>query len=92
MCQVLLLDEHVEEALALLEKVGHSGRPVAQIDTLKRRFKQQAAFIYFTRNELEISLELFLESDLDERELISIFPGLMPASTCKLSFPFCILY
>ncbi|KAJ1521054.1 hypothetical protein ONE63_002762 [Megalurothrips usitatus] len=79
--EVLLIDEHVEEALALLEKVGHPGRLMGQVDSLKKRFKQQAAFIYFARSDLENALDLFLDSDVDERELISLFPGLMPAST-----------
>ncbi|XP_034243766.1 transforming growth factor-beta receptor-associated protein 1-like [Thrips palmi] len=79
--EVLLLDEHVEEALALLEKMGPHNRSVGHVDPLKRRFKQQAAFIYFARSELEVALDLFLDSEVDERELISLFPGLLPSST-----------
>lgn len=79
--EVLLADEHVEEALALLEKMGPLNRSMGHTDPLKRRFRQQAAFIYFARSELEVALDLFLESEVDERELISLFPGLLPSST-----------
>lgn len=79
--EALLVDEHVEEALSLLEKVGHSGGLPGQIDPLKKRFKQQAAFIYFARSDLEIALDLFLDSEIDEREIISIFPGIMPSAS-----------
>ncbi|KAK3925412.1 Transforming growth factor-beta receptor-associated protein 1 [Frankliniella fusca] len=82
--EALLVDEHVEEALSLLEKVGNSGHLVGQIDPVKKRFKQQAAFIYFSRSELEIALDLFLDAEVDERELISIFPRLMPSATTFL--------
>ncbi|XP_052131326.1 transforming growth factor-beta receptor-associated protein 1 [Frankliniella occidentalis] len=79
--EALLVDEHVDEALSLLEKVGHPGRQSGQIDPLKRRCKQQAACIYFSRSDLEIALDLFLDLEIDERELISIFPGIMPSAT-----------
>lgn len=90
--QMLLVDEHVEEALSLLEKIGHAGRLTGHIDPLKKRFKQQAAFIYFTRSDLEIALDLFLDSEVDERELVSIFPGLMPSSTCESFEPFSLVF
>lgn len=79
------MDEHVEEALALVEKMGHNSS-VGHVDPLKRRFKQQAAFIYFARSELEVALDLFLDSEVDERELISLFPGLLPSSTCQFYY------
>ncbi|GIY25978.1 transforming growth factor-beta receptor-associated protein 1 [Caerostris darwini] len=46
-----------------------------------QKIQQQAGFIEFSLLHFEEAKELFLEGQLDVRELISLFPDLLPASS-----------
>jgi len=83
--QVLLADGRVEEALSLAEKAGR-GKP--ETDLSRKLVQNQVAFVYFSRLEMEKAQELFIEGEIDVRELISLFPGLLAASSSKL--PHCL--
>ncbi|CAB3383602.1 Hypothetical predicted protein [Cloeon dipterum] len=86
--QALLADKKVDEALDLVHNANYSGYTSEQFGKLSQRFKQQAAFAYFATKEFQRAQEMFIESAVDVREVISLFPNLMPeASTFVRSIP-----
>uniref|UniRef100_T1J114 CNH domain-containing protein n=1 Tax=Strigamia maritima TaxID=126957 RepID=T1J114_STRMM len=79
--QALLEDERISEALELCKHANKSGMEKEQYLNIYQRFQQQAAFIHLSRFHFEEAKELFLSSNLDIRELISLYPNLLPIST-----------
>jgi len=52
-----------------------------QYQKVYNKIQQQAAFICFSNGEFGKARELFDSSSVDPREVISLFPGLMPPSS-----------
>ena len=49
--------------------------------TIYNKIQQQAGFIYFSNGDFDKAHELFESGAVDPREVISIFPGLLPPSS-----------
>lgn len=79
--QALLSDKKVGEALELAKYSNKAGLSKDLFKKIFQRIQQQAGFIEFSQFHFEEAKELFQEGHLDVRELISIFPGLLPADT-----------
>jgi hypothetical protein len=71
----------VEEALELAQNANRVGMTKEQFQKLYYKIQQQAAFIHFSNGEFDKAQELFVSGSVDPREVISIFPGLMPPSS-----------
>ncbi|KAF2359638.1 Citron (CNH) domain [Trinorchestia longiramus] len=74
--QVLLSEERVEEAVELCEQ--HGG---PQHEQLVRMVLQRAGFLRLLQEQYNAVADYFLRGHLDPRELMHIFPGLLPASS-----------
>ncbi|XP_076353526.1 transforming growth factor-beta receptor-associated protein 1-like [Tachypleus tridentatus] len=79
--QALLADRKVAEALELARYSNKGNVTETQFQKTFLRIQQQAGFIQFSLYLFEEAKELFLKGLLDVRELISIYPGLLPASS-----------
>lgn len=79
--QVLLADSRVEEALELAQNANRVGMTKEQYQKVYNKIQQQAAFICFSVGDFGKAQELFDSSNVDPREVISLFPGLMPPSS-----------
>jgi hypothetical protein len=79
--QVLLADSRVEEALELAQNANRVGLTKEQYHKMYNKIQQQAAFICFSNGEFSKARVLFDSSSVDPREVISLFPGLMPPSS-----------
>ncbi|GIY91426.1 transforming growth factor-beta receptor-associated protein 1 [Caerostris extrusa] len=79
--QALLNDKKVTEALELAKYSNKAGLSKEQFRNVYQKIQQQAGFIEFSLLHFEEAKELFLEGQLDVRELISLFPDLLPASS-----------
>ncbi|XP_015915375.1 transforming growth factor-beta receptor-associated protein 1 [Parasteatoda tepidariorum] len=77
----LLADKKVSEALELAKYSNKAGLSKEQYRIVLQRIQQQAGFIEFSLLHFDEAKELFQESQLDVRELISLFPDLMPGSS-----------
>lgn len=77
----MLTDARVEEALELAQNANRMGMTKEQFQKIFHKIQQQAAFIYFSNGEFDKARELFGSGDVDPREVISVFPGLMPPSS-----------
>ncbi|UYV65472.1 TGFBRAP1 [Cordylochernes scorpioides] len=75
--QSLLLDKQVEEALELVKFASKSTLPKEQTEKLVQRVYQQAGFIKLFEGSFDQAMELLLQSDIDPREVIRLFPGLL---------------
>ncbi|XP_043926934.1 transforming growth factor-beta receptor-associated protein 1 [Protopterus annectens] len=78
--QDLLVSHKVEEAL-VLAKGARKNIPKDKFQVMYRRILQQAGFIQFAQLQFLEAKELFRKSQLDVRELISLFPLLMPSTS-----------
>uniref|UniRef100_A0AAZ3RRR3 CNH domain-containing protein n=1 Tax=Oncorhynchus tshawytscha TaxID=74940 RepID=A0AAZ3RRR3_ONCTS len=78
--QELLAGHRVEEALALTEGVRRN-IPKDKFQILHKRILQQAGFIQFGQLQFLEAKEHFRTGQLDVRELISLYPLLLPASS-----------
>ncbi|XP_018418950.1 PREDICTED: transforming growth factor-beta receptor-associated protein 1 [Nanorana parkeri] len=78
--QDLLSNQRVEEAL-VLAKGARRNIPKEKFQVMYRRILQQAGFIQFAKLQFLEAKELFRTSHLDIRELISLYPLLMPSSS-----------
>lgn len=78
--QDLLASHRVEEALTLTEGAQRN-IPKDRFQILHRRILQQAGFIQFGQLQFLEAKEHFRKGQLDVRELISLYPLLLPAST-----------
>ncbi|CAH1787439.1 unnamed protein product [Owenia fusiformis] len=74
----LLADRRVSEALALAKNAKKVGLTREQFQRMYRRLQQQAGFIEFAQQHFDECRELFKTGRLDVRELISLYPFLMP--------------
>lgn len=79
--QALLADKKVSEALELAKYSNKAGLSKEQFKIMFQRIQLQAGFIEFSLLHFEETQELFHEGQLDIRELISIFPDLLPSSS-----------
>lgn len=77
--QMLLLDKRVEEAFGLLV-VSSKLNPKQYDESYVKQVKAQAAFVYFSDAQFEKALPLFVESGVDPREVVVLYPLMMPAS------------
>ncbi|XP_017260971.1 transforming growth factor-beta receptor-associated protein 1 homolog [Kryptolebias marmoratus] len=78
--QDLLAGHRVEEALILTEGAQRN-IPKDKFQILHRRILQQAGFIQFGQLRFLEAKEHFRKGQLDVRELISLYPLLLPASS-----------
>ncbi|KAM3933506.1 transforming growth factor-beta receptor-associated protein 1 isoform 1-T3 [Leptodactylus fuscus] len=78
--QDLLSNQRVEEALVLAKGARHN-IPKEKFQVMYRRILQQAGFIQFAQLQFLEAKELFRTSHLDIRELISLYPLLLPSSS-----------
>lgn len=79
--QALLADEKVSEALELARHSNKAGLSHEQNKEILRRIQLQAGFIEFSNLQFAEAEELFHEGELDVRELISLYPELLAASS-----------
>lgn len=79
--EVLLTDERVDEALDLARNARPVGLSKEQFHRIYRKIQQRAGFIYFSKCEFDKARDLFQSSKVDIREIISLFPNLMPLSS-----------
>ncbi|XP_033102642.1 transforming growth factor-beta receptor-associated protein 1-like [Anneissia japonica] len=77
----LLADKRVEEALTLAKNARKTGLSKEMFRRMYVRIQQQAGFIKLAQYEFEEASQLFKDGALDVRELISLFPNLLPGST-----------
>ncbi|XP_030637432.1 transforming growth factor-beta receptor-associated protein 1 homolog [Chanos chanos] len=78
--QDLLAGHRVEEALILTEGAQRN-IPKDKFQILHRRILQQAGFVQFGQLQFLEAKEHFRKGQLDVRELISLYPLLLPASS-----------
>ncbi|XP_030166168.1 transforming growth factor-beta receptor-associated protein 1 [Lynx canadensis] len=78
--QDLLASRRVEEAL-VLAKGARRNIPKEKFQVMYRRILQQAGFIQFAQLQFLEAKELFRSGQLDVRELISLYPFLLPTSS-----------
>ncbi|KAB0405649.1 hypothetical protein E2I00_002102 [Balaenoptera physalus] len=78
--QDLLASRRVEEAL-ILAKGARRNIPKEKFQVMYRRILQQAGFIQFAQLQFLEAKELFRSGQLDVRELISLYPFLLPTSS-----------
>ncbi|XP_062934548.1 transforming growth factor-beta receptor-associated protein 1 [Cynocephalus volans] len=78
--QDLLASRRVEEAL-VLAKGARRKIPKEKFQVMYRRILQQAGFIQFAQLQFLEAKELFRSGQLDVRELISLYPLLLPTSS-----------
>lgn len=71
----------MEEALELAQNANRVGMTKEQFQMMYHKIQQQAAFICFANGEFDKARELFCSGNVDPREVISVFPGLMPPSS-----------
>lgn len=82
--QALLADKRVSEALDLARNANRVGLSKDKFNKIFRRFEQQAAFIEFSQQHFEEARELFKEGLVDVREVLSLYPRLLP-SNCNFT-------
>lgn len=78
--QDLLAGHRVEEALILAEGAQRN-IPKDKFQILHKRILQQAGFIQFSQLQFPEAKEHFRKGQLDVRELISLYPLLLPSSS-----------
>ncbi|XP_064600183.1 transforming growth factor-beta receptor-associated protein 1-like [Liolophura sinensis] len=79
--QSLLADKRVAEALELTKNAKKTGLSREKFMRLFRRIQQQAAFIEFSQQHFEEARELFKGGQIDVREVLSLYPKMLPSSS-----------
>eukprot|EP00057_Strongylocentrotus_purpuratus_P012789 XP_011667263.1 PREDICTED: transforming growth factor-beta receptor-associated protein 1 [Strongylocentrotus purpuratus] len=79
--QALLADKRVEEALNLAKNYRKAGLGKDKFLQMYNHIQQQAGFIQFAQLNFADSMELFKEAKLDVRELICLYPNLLPSNS-----------
>ncbi|XP_053384249.1 transforming growth factor-beta receptor-associated protein 1-like [Mercenaria mercenaria] len=79
--QGLLADKRTQEALDLAKNANHAGLTKDKFLKIYRRIQQQAAFIEFSQRNFDEAQDLFKSGQVDIREVISLYPRLMPSSS-----------
>eukprot|EP00794_Sanderia_malayensis_P017009 gene17009-18722_t len=77
--QMLLIDKRVEEAIEL-SIVANTLHPSDYDDKFLVSIQTQAGFVYFAQGHFYQAAELFYESRVDVREIVALFPSLMPSN------------
>ncbi|XP_072119317.1 transforming growth factor-beta receptor-associated protein 1 homolog [Mobula birostris] len=78
--QDLLASHRIEEAL-VLAKAARRNIPKDKFQVMYRRILQQAGFIQFGQLQFLEAKELFRNGQLDVRELMSLYPLLLPSTS-----------
>ncbi|XP_005106604.1 transforming growth factor-beta receptor-associated protein 1 [Aplysia californica] len=78
--QALLADKRVNEALELAKNANKTGMTRDKFVKMFKRIQQQAAFIEFCQQHFEEAGQLFRDSGIDVREIISLYPHVLPKS------------
>ncbi|KAL7642552.1 UNVERIFIED_CONTAM: hypothetical protein RMT77_007113 [Armadillidium vulgare] len=76
----LLENESIDEAIELTEHSGGAGMSDEKFLAFSQTVFQKAGFIKFSHMMYQEAQEYFIRGKLDVREIISLFPGLLPAS------------
>ncbi|XP_077979032.1 transforming growth factor-beta receptor-associated protein 1-like [Glandiceps talaboti] len=79
--QALLNDKRVEEALTLAKNAKRVGINRENFQKLYYRIQQQAGFIELSQFHFKEAVDLFKAGRLDVRELINLFPLLLPSNS-----------
>lgn len=77
--QMLLLEKRVEEAFALLV-IAKNLSPKMFDESYEQQIKAQAGFVYFTDARFDKAHQIFIESKVDPREVICLYPLMLPAT------------
>lgn len=77
--EYLLSNERVDEALELAENASERGSEA--LDSLVNRARARAAFISLKNLDLRRAQELMIRGRVDPREVICLYPRLLPASS-----------
>ncbi|KAK8726458.1 hypothetical protein OTU49_010260 [Cherax quadricarinatus] len=78
--QTLMDNERVEEAVELAEHSGAVGMSQEQYQQLFHTLLQKAGFIKLSHGVYDQAQDYFLRGSVDVREVISLYPGLLPAT------------
>ncbi|GFR68319.1 transforming growth factor-beta receptor-associated protein 1 [Elysia marginata] len=78
--QALLADKRVQEALELAKNANKTGMSREKFVKMFKRIQQQAAFIELSEKNFDEAGQLFKESEIDIREVISLYPHFLPSS------------
>ncbi|XP_013380315.1 transforming growth factor-beta receptor-associated protein 1 [Lingula anatina] len=79
--QDLLENKKVEEAIELAQNARNHGLTKEKFQKAFVHILQQAGFVELARANLDQARDYFRDGQLDVRELISIYPNLLPASS-----------
>ncbi|CAL4122719.1 unnamed protein product, partial [Meganyctiphanes norvegica] len=79
--QALMEGERVEEAVELAEHSGATGMSQEQYQQFWRLLLQRSGFIKLTHGFYSQAQEYFIRGNVDLREVISLYPGLLPSSS-----------
>ncbi|KAK7068882.1 transforming growth factor, beta receptor associated protein 1 [Halocaridina rubra] len=78
--QALMDSERVEEAVELAEHSGAVGMSQEQYHQLCCTLMQKAGFIKLSHGVYDQAKDFFLRGGIDVREVISLYPGLLPST------------
>lgn len=78
--QMLLSKKKVKEALDLSQNSVQAGVTKEVFNRYIKQIKQQAGFIEFADQNFEEARNLFIEGDLDVRELLFLYTNLLPVN------------
>ncbi|MCL4130257.1 UNVERIFIED_CONTAM: hypothetical protein GTU68_011335, partial [Idotea baltica] len=76
----LLENESIEEAIELTENSGGAGMSSEKYLSFSHTVFQRAGFIRFSHGDYQEAQDFFLRGKLDVRELLSLYPGLLPSN------------
>ncbi|KAK6191375.1 hypothetical protein SNE40_003084 [Patella caerulea] len=79
--EALLYDKRVAEALELAENAHKTGMTKDKFMKIYKRIQQQAGFIEFSQQHFDEAQKLFLNGEVDVREIICLYPDLMPSGS-----------
>lgn len=79
--QYLLENERIEEALELAESSIQEGNQNPDLEAILLDARVRSAFIHLKRMELNSAKDLLIRGRADPREVICLFPRLLPASS-----------
>ena len=78
---MLLSEDKIDEAMELAENASCGTTPREIFHEQRRRLEQRAGFLYLAHGDMAKSLALLIHSHVDPREVISLFPGMLPATS-----------
>jgi len=77
----LLENERIEEALELAENAASQNSNDSGLESALARARVRSAFISLKRFELQRAKELLIRGRADPREVICLYPRLLPSSS-----------